>query len=711
MAWFKNRLRAIAYGVGVYGLIHRVRNRHTLTVFMFHRVLPRSSTAFASAEREFTLCVENFARSLDFIQKHYHVIDLDHVARAREGKRPLPTRAALITFDDGWRDSLEFAYAELRRRRMPCVVFVASEVLNTEQPVWWQDLLVSALAESTEIAELKTLFPPLGEGRASAPIGIQEYTAELARHPLADRYEMLRRYAPCHAPGRQMLTAHDVQEADRTLVEFGGHGHTHAPLTHVDDVDGELNESFTAIANVAGKVRSMSFPHGAFDESVVMKAASAGFEMLFSSEPVLNRPQTQGRVPGVFGRVHLPENQWTCDGLNISHPKLATFMFFRPQRNPCAPRDRTSIPVPRQPEAFLIHALPGRAHGDWSGVVKRMDDLTQQERDAWRKIQQEHPEYQSPFFSAEFSAAVANASRQVRVCLLHFNGRLCGFWPFQFANDFARWCRAAERVGSELNDSCGVILDTDIAPTIDAVTLLACAGLSHFLYSHLDERQLELGLAGAEPRVGASISLPDGSDSYWSGVRQRHRGVFNNIKNRQRKAEKDFKRVAFTFDQEHSWEWLQVAISQKREQYRVNGVPDALAEAWKGHVLENLRVQKSPGCALVLSTLEFDGVWAAVHIGLRSFDRLHYWFPVYNPALRGYSPGLLLLSNIIEESGQHGVSHIDLGEGKSQYKDWFATEEYRVFRGAWSASDIRSIAYRVQLSAGWRLSRYAAALK
>jgi hypothetical protein len=31
-----------------------------------------------------------------------------------------------------------------------------------------------------------------------------------------------------------------------------------------------------------------------------------------------------------LGRIHIPENEWTCDGQGIAAEKLATFLFFRP---------------------------------------------------------------------------------------------------------------------------------------------------------------------------------------------------------------------------------------------------------------------------------------------------------------------------------------------------------------------------------------------
>ncbi|MDO9450588.1 MAG: hypothetical protein Q7J21_08895, partial [Rugosibacter sp.] len=105
MSVAKTVLRKLLYRTGVLGLTHRLRNRRTLTVFMFHRVLPKQSVEYQNAEKEFTFTVEGFRQCLDFIQQHYHLVSQAEVTAHLNGQQRLPQRAGLITFDDGWRDT------------------------------------------------------------------------------------------------------------------------------------------------------------------------------------------------------------------------------------------------------------------------------------------------------------------------------------------------------------------------------------------------------------------------------------------------------------------------------------------------------------------------------------------------------------------------------------------------------------------------------
>lgn len=327
---FKLLLRKTLYDLGLFGLLHRFRNGRTLTTFMFHRVLPRDSDAYRHAEKEFTFSVEGFSACLDFIQRHYQIVSLPDVEEAKQTGRPLPDRAALITFDDGWLDTIEYAYPELKRRGLSGVVFIASEVLGSQSEHWWQDALVSVFAEPQSSLDLARelgidflLCEQAGSRRNHA------MAAALAQRPLADRLAILLRYSQDHGLGQQMMRRADLIGLDRAVLALAAHGHTHAPLTAVADPEAELQRARDIILEQGGTA-SLSFPHGAYDTALVALAENIGFPTLFSSDPWLTDTRLAQLFPRVLGRIHVPENEWTCHGGRISFPQLATFLFFRP---------------------------------------------------------------------------------------------------------------------------------------------------------------------------------------------------------------------------------------------------------------------------------------------------------------------------------------------------------------------------------------------
>ena len=329
-ALLKDGLRTALYRCGALGVWHHWRNRRALTVLMFHRVLPADDPAFALAEREFTFTLDGFRRTLDFVQHHYSVVGLSDLQAARQGRAALPSNPVLITFDDGWRDTLTHAVPELARRGLPAVLFLASEVVALDNPRWWQDALVAALAEPGASARLCT-----AAGWIDMPNGSisQALAAHLGGMPEADRQAWLERYAPevlGQITNRQMVTLSELKAFESGCLAIGGHGHTHSPLTLSPDPEAELQASQRMLDELNQEERGMSFPHGAWSSELAAVARKSGFDWIFTSDAVLANVSRWPSPLPALGRIHVPENAWTCTAGHIDPARLATFLFFRP---------------------------------------------------------------------------------------------------------------------------------------------------------------------------------------------------------------------------------------------------------------------------------------------------------------------------------------------------------------------------------------------
>jgi peptidoglycan/xylan/chitin deacetylase (PgdA/CDA1 family) len=324
----KANLRKLLYGTGLLGLIHRLRNRDTLTVFMFHRVLPRQSAEYQAAEKEFTFSVEGFGLCLDFIQRHYQAVSQAQVSAWLDGRQHFPPCAGLITFDDGWRDTLTHALPELEKRNLPAVLFLATETIDLEAADWWQDMLVELLAQEGGLTAIKSalvLRQIAGESRSDE---LRRITAALGAMDEHQRQAILRPLVPRPPGVRQMLRRSDLAQLGPRIT-LAGHGHSHAPLSHHPRASDDLAACQAQLQAIGGDTAVLSFPHGAYDETTLQQAHAAGFSVCYSSDPVLVDTSGKRSPQAPLGRIHIPENEWTCDAKGIAPEKLATFLFFR----------------------------------------------------------------------------------------------------------------------------------------------------------------------------------------------------------------------------------------------------------------------------------------------------------------------------------------------------------------------------------------------
>ena len=114
-----------ATGVGAVNGIHE----RTLCVLMYHKVNDVEGNTVTVSPSTFD---EQMAQlgELD-----YTVVSLDDVLAHYVDRRPLPPRAVLITFDDGYLDNLEQAVPVLQKYGYPAVLFAPIAYLGANRPL------------------------------------------------------------------------------------------------------------------------------------------------------------------------------------------------------------------------------------------------------------------------------------------------------------------------------------------------------------------------------------------------------------------------------------------------------------------------------------------------------------------------------------------------------------------------------------------------
>ena len=84
----------------------------------------------------------------------------------------------------------------------------------------------------------------------------------------------------------------------------------------------------------------------------------------------------------------------------------------------------------------------------------------------------------------------------------------------------------------------------------------------------------------------------------------------------------------------------------------------------------------------MLSVLYVGDAVAGVHFGMRSRTVWHYWFAAYNHELQRYSPGLIILLEMLRAAPVMGIRTVTLGQGDEAYKLRFATGATQLASGS-----------------------------
>jgi CelD/BcsL family acetyltransferase involved in cellulose biosynthesis len=294
------------------------------------------------------------------------------------------------------------------------------------------------------------------------------------------------------------------------------------------------------------------------------------------------------------------------------------------------------------------------------------------EIDAWHALRAANPALDSPYFHPGFSEAVHESGREVQVVVgRDGRGEIEALWPVHRDGSVLR------PVGWPGADFQGPIR----APgtTFEPLALLG-GGVRSLAFDHLLEPAPEFApyLEGSRP--SPLVDTTGGMEGYLGRATKSGKDNMGQARRRTAKAEREVGPVKFEADSLDEASLAKV-IELKRAQYATTGVADYFAEPDRLALMTRLLHTRGTDFGGVLSTVHVGDRLLAAHFGIRSGGVLHWWFPVYDPEFSAYSPGWILLRELVGAAPQLGVTRIDLGRGDDEYKRRAKTGEVMVSQG------------------------------
>lgn len=180
-----------------------------------------------------------------------------------------------ITFDDGYRDNLEYALPIAEKHEVPLTVYVATGLLDERSPVWWyllEDIIMNSSQYSPEIVE--SLVVEGGAHRESFKLSRARFMQSFNDEYIAGLKTLFRNDG-CdlfHFNKNLMLNTDSLRDLSRhPLVSIGAHTIHHCPLRNLgseNQVISEVNGSKLELETITGKtVQHFAYPFGGIAEA------------------------------------------------------------------------------------------------------------------------------------------------------------------------------------------------------------------------------------------------------------------------------------------------------------------------------------------------------------------------------------------------------------------------------------------------------------
>jgi peptidoglycan/xylan/chitin deacetylase (PgdA/CDA1 family) len=259
-----------------------------------------------------------FAAQVDVLARTVRPMHLSDAARAlREGS--LPTRGVVVTFDDGYRDTLEDALPVIERACIPVTVFVTTGAPGRE--FWWDELTRIVMESKTPPYDLKLEIPrrshpwtfdskyvrTYADGIASRRAWLTAVASELRVLSTVEREDVMcalrawaGRSSRDDAARPRALTVAELQQlAASPYIEIGAHtvSHPMLPFLPHKEQQEEVQRSRSDLQRLTGSlVTGFSYPHGAYSDETVSIVAETGFIVACCSTPDVLRSTSDVRT-------------------------------------------------------------------------------------------------------------------------------------------------------------------------------------------------------------------------------------------------------------------------------------------------------------------------------------------------------------------------------------------------------------------------------
>ena len=271
-------------------------NEQKLTVLAYHRIMDISEDFPFDIELISASC-HQFDKQISYIAKYYNAITLEELVACIDGCKSLPKNALLITFDDGFDDNYENAFAILKKYKVPATIFISTDFISSGKTLWFDQLSYFILNIDNDTLKKIIINNFEGDIEISNRRKILEDVMEFLKViPNDKRVKLIETlysvndfiYNDEHKKLSATLSWDQVREMDASLISFGSHTLSHPILSQLSDQNlrCELIDSKSEIEKQLNhQIHSIAYPVGtesAFTDKVLNFSQQAGYKLGFS---------------------------------------------------------------------------------------------------------------------------------------------------------------------------------------------------------------------------------------------------------------------------------------------------------------------------------------------------------------------------------------------------------------------------------------------
>lgn len=273
-----------------YALLRRKLTGSQVAILLYHRVAAREDNWSLES-----VSPETFEQHIKYLRRSYEFLSLNGLAQCMRQEKPLPQKAVVVTFDDGYKDNYLHAYPILKKYSIPATIFLTSGHIGTGKLFWWDRVsyfVQHATVNHLDMERLGSYLLASDDDKLRAGSVIIEKLKVLPEDVKNSLIEELadgcRVSIPAEIGKDFILSWDEVMEMNGHGIEFGAHSVNHPVLVNLppDEARWEISQSKKDIEEkLRQPVTTFAYPNGAFNSELATFIEESDFTCAVAVRP------------------------------------------------------------------------------------------------------------------------------------------------------------------------------------------------------------------------------------------------------------------------------------------------------------------------------------------------------------------------------------------------------------------------------------------
>ncbi|KKR33249.1 MAG: Polysaccharide deacetylase [Candidatus Gottesmanbacteria bacterium GW2011_GWC2_39_8] len=267
------------------GWLRRNISPYSPIILVYHSVCPVPCNFFKGLDN---VTPDLFERQMIFFKQNYNVCSLEELLSCIREKN-MKKNMLSVTFDDGFKNNIEFAYTILLRWKIPATIFLVSDLMDNKTLFWRNKL--AYIFNSGLKSKFFDFLPKNHPGKLCNSLT----NCKLRHRDILTAIDLVFKQENINErelaqSNRFYIGPDDIESIDSSIISFGCHTRTHPVLSELsrDEQRDEILGSYEKISKILDdECLPFAYPFGTkydFNEDSKQLAIEAGCTSILKCE-------------------------------------------------------------------------------------------------------------------------------------------------------------------------------------------------------------------------------------------------------------------------------------------------------------------------------------------------------------------------------------------------------------------------------------------